>query len=108
MGKLQEGMGKLQEGMGKLQEGRECFYLMTHPTHFIHGYMASSDMVKNHSGSERRNLLPPHWLLFPISKLFYMHLPTGRRIHTMTCVTLVVEHWLEEEIVQWVYHEGTV
>ena len=23
-------------------------------------------MVKDHSGSERRNPLPPHWLLFPI------------------------------------------
>ena len=33
------------------QEGRkEIFYLMTHSTHFIYGYM-SSDMVKDHSDS---------------------------------------------------------
>ena len=42
------------------------FYLTTHSTHFIYGYMAS-DMVKNHSDSERENLLPPHGLLFPIN-----------------------------------------
>ena len=50
-------------------EGRkEMFYLTTHSTHFIYGYMASDIiMVKDHSDSERRNPLPPHRLLFPIS-----------------------------------------
>ena len=48
-------------------EGRkEMFYLTTHSTHFIYVYMAS-DMVKDHSDSERGNLLPPHGLLFLIS-----------------------------------------
>ena len=42
------------------------FYLTTHSTHFIYGYMAS-DMLKTHSDSERGNPLPPHGLLFPIS-----------------------------------------
>ena len=42
------------------------FYLTTHSTHFIYGYMAS-DIVKDHSDNERGNLLPPHGLLFPIS-----------------------------------------
>ena len=52
------------------------FYLSMHSTHFIYGYMVS-DMVKDHSDSERRNPLPPHWLLFPISSkgFFYMHHP---------------------------------
>ena len=36
------------------------FYLKTHSTHFIYGYMDNSD-------SERGNPLPPHGLLFPIS-----------------------------------------
>ena len=53
--------------MFKLMEGRkEMFYLTTHTTHFIFGYMVS-DMVKDHSDSERGNLLLPHRLLFPIS-----------------------------------------
>ena len=43
------------------------FYLTTHSTHFIYGYMASRHMVKDHSDSERGNPLLPHRLLFPIS-----------------------------------------
>ena len=43
-------------------EGRkEMFYLTTHSTHFIYGYMTSDIMVKDHSDSEKGNLL------FPIS-----------------------------------------
>ena len=43
------------------------FYLTTHSTHFIYGYMASKHMVENHSDSERGNPLPPYGLLFLIS-----------------------------------------
>ena len=49
-----------------LQEGRKMFYVTTHSTHFIYGYMAS-DMVKDHLDSERGNPLPPHGLLFSIN-----------------------------------------
>ena len=45
---------------------KEMFYLTTHSTHFIYGYMAS-DMVKDHSDSEKGNPLPPHGLLFSIN-----------------------------------------
>ena len=37
-----------------------------------------------------------HWLLF------YMHHPTDRITHTMACISPIVEHWLEEEIVELV------
>ena len=57
-------------------------------------------MVKNHSDSERGNLLPPHGLLFPISS-------KGSFIYTMAFVTPVVEHWLDREIAQWVHNEGS-
>ena len=63
------------------------FYLTTHSTHFIYGYMGRErnvlfndalntfylrlygvrHMVKDHSDSEKGNPLPPHRLLFPIS-----------------------------------------
>ena len=43
------------------------FYLTTHSTHFIYGYMASGIMVKDHTDSERGNPLPPHGLLIPIN-----------------------------------------
>ena len=42
------------------------FYLTMHSTHFTYGYMVS-DMVKDHSDSEKGNPLPPHRLLFLIS-----------------------------------------
>ena len=32
-----------------------------------------------------------------------MHHPTDRITHTMAFVTPVVEHWLEQEIAQWVH-----
>ena len=48
------------------QREREMFYLMTHLTHFIYGSMAS-DMVKDHSDSEKGNPLPPHRLLLSIN-----------------------------------------
>ena len=37
-----------------------------------------------------------------------MQHPTGRTAHTMAFVTTVVEHWLEQEIAQWVCHEGSI
>ena len=31
------------------RKGRKCFYLTTHSTHFIYGYMVSDIMVKDNS-----------------------------------------------------------
>ena len=56
-------------------------------------------MVKDHSDSEKGNLLPPHRLLLSIN----MHHPTDRIAYTMAFVTPVVEHWLERELAQWVH-----
>ena len=52
-------------------------------------------MVKDHSDSERGNLLQQGF--------FYMHHPTDMIIHTTAFVMPVVEHWLEREIAQWVH-----
>ena len=51
------------------------FYLMTHSTHYIYGNMGS-DMVKDHSTSERGNLLSPHGLFFPISSKGFLYAPS--------------------------------
>ena len=111
------------------------FYLTTHSTHFIYDYMTSDiqertrkegnilfndalntfylrlygirHMVKDHSDSERGNLLPPHGLLFPISSKgsFICIIPqTGWHIPR----PLLHQHWLEWEIAQWVHHEGSI
>ena len=78
------------------------FYLTTHSTHFIYGYMAS-DMVKDHSDSEKGNPLPPHRLLLLInSKGSFICTIPDKITHTTAFVTPVVEHWLEREIAQWV------
>ena len=37
-----------------------------------------------------------------------MNHPTYRNAHTTAFVTLVVGHWLEREIAQWVHHEGSI
>ena len=82
---------------------REMFYLTTHSTHFIYGYMAS-DMVKDHSDSEKGNPLPLHRLLLSInSKGSFICTIPDRITHTMAFVTPVVEHWLDREIAQWVH-----
>ena len=62
-------------------------------------------MVKDHSDSEKGNLLPPHGYSFRLTArgLFYMHHPTDRIAHTTAFVTPVVDHWLEREIAQWVH-----
>ena len=55
-------------------------------------------MVKDHSDSERGNLLPTHGLLLSInSKSYFICTIPYRIAHTTTFVTLVMEHWLEEE-----------
>ena len=37
-----------------------------------------------------------------------MHHPTDRITHTAAFITPVIEHWLEQEISQWVHHEGLI
>ena len=53
--------------------------------------------------------MPPHGLLFPISsKFFFIGTIPQRIAYTTAFVTQVMEHWLEQEIAQWVEHEGSI
>ena len=72
---------------------------------YLRLYDVGHNMLKDHSGSEKGNPLPPHGLLFPISSKgsFICTIP-DRIAHTMGIVTPLVEHWLEREIAQWVHH----
>ena len=75
-----------------------------HSTHFILRLYGVGHMVKDHSDSERGNLLPPHGLLFPINSKGYFICTIPHRVaHTTPFITPVVEHWLEREIAQWVH-----
>ena len=71
---------------------REMFYLTTHSTHFIYGYMASDIWLRT--------------ILIVRKETRCRHIgyhPTDRITHTTAFVTPVVEHWLEREIAQWVH-----
>ena len=62
-------------------------------------------MVKDHSDSKKGNALLPHGLLFSIdSKGSFICTIPDRITHTTAFVTPVVEHWLVQEIAQWVHH----
>ena len=50
-----------------VRKKEEVFYLTMHSTHFYLRLYGVGHMVKDHSDSERGNLLPPHGLFFPIS-----------------------------------------
>ena len=81
------------------------FYLMTHSTHFIYGYMVLDIMVKDHSASERKPTATTWATLSDEQQgIFYMYYPTDRVAHTRAFVIPVVEHWLEQEIARWVHH----
>ena len=84
-----------------LREGeREMFYLTTHSTHFIYGYMASGIWLRTILIVRKETSCRHIGYSY---RLFYMHHPTDRITHTMAFVTPVVEHWLEREIAQWVH-----
>ena len=75
------------------------FYLTTHSTR-LYGVR---HMVKDHSDSERGNLLPPHGLLIPISsKGSFICIIPQKGWHIPQPLLHVVDHWLEREIAQWV------
>ena len=52
-------LGSSLNSLSSLQGRKEMFYLTTHSTHFIYGYMASDIWL--------RTILPPHRLFFPIN-----------------------------------------
>ena len=80
------------------------FYLMTHSTHFIYGYMASDIWLRTIL-IVRKDTRCCHigYYYRLAARVLYMHHPTDRITHTTAFVTPVVEHWLEREIAQWVH-----
>ena len=75
---------------------KEMFYLITHSTHFIYGYVVSWHMVKNHGDGQWKLAAPLHGLLFLISikNSFVCTTPT-KIAHTTTLVTPADKYWLE-------------
>ena len=69
-----------------------------------------SHMVNVHSDSERKPTATTMWAtIFDKQQgIFYMHYPTDRTAQIMVFDIPIVEHWLEQQIVQWVQHEGLI
>ena len=83
---------------------REMFYLTTHSTHFIYGYMASDIWLRTILIVRKETCCRHIGYSYRLTQgFFYMHHPTDRITHTTAFVTPVVEHWLEREIAQWIH-----
>ena len=83
-------------------EGRkEMFYLTTHSTHFIYGYMASNIWLKTILIVRKETRCRHIGYSFRLTAR--VHHPTDKIAHTTTFVIPVMEHWLEREIAQWVH-----
>ena len=89
-----------------LQLGRkEMFYLTTHSTHFIYGYMAS-DIWQRTTQIVREETCCHHMgYSFRLTARVLLYAPSHRQDNTYhdLCYTSRVEHWLERDIAQWVH-----
>ena len=109
------------------KERKEMFYLTTHSTHFIYGYMASdiwlrTILIVRKEGRKEMFLfndaLNTFYLrLYGVRHMVKDHsdsekgnpLPLHRLLFpirskgSFICTIPVVDHWLEREIAQWVY-----
>ena len=89
--------------MLRIERERNVLFNDTLNTFYLRLY-GVRHMVKDHSDSEKGNPLSPHRLLLSInSKGYFICTIPDRITHTTAFVTPVVEHWLEQEIAQWVH-----
>ena len=88
-----------------VQGRKEMFYLTTHSTHFMYGYMASDIWLRTILIVRKETRCRHIGYSFRLTArvLLYMHHPTYKITHTTAFVTPVVEHFLEREIAQWVH-----
>ena len=78
------------------------FYLTTHSTHFIYGYMASDIWLRTILIVRKETRCRHIGYSYRLTARVLLYTPSHYRItHTTTFVTPVVEHWLEREIAQW-------
>ena len=84
------------------------FYLTTHSTHFIYGYMASEIGLRTILIVRKETRCRHICYSLRLTARVLLYAPSDRIAHTTAFVTPVVEHWLEREIAQWVHHEGWI
>ena len=78
------------------------FYLTTHSTHFIYGYMASDIWLRTILIVRKETRCRYIGYSFRLTARVLLYTPSHRQDSTYIFVTPVVEHWVEREIAQWV------
>ena len=73
------------------------FYLTTHSTHFIYGYMASYIWLRTILIVRKKTRCRHICFSYRLTARVLLYAPSHRQD-----VTPVVEHWLERELAQWV------
>ena len=77
---------------------KEMFYLTTHSTHFIYGYMTSDIWLRTILIVRKETRCRHICYSLRLTAKVLLCAPSHRQD------TPVVEHWLEREIAQWVHH----
>ena len=75
------------------------FYLTTHSTHIIYGYMASDIWLRTILIVKKETRCRHIGYSYRLTARVLLYAPS----HRQAFVTPVVEHWLEGEIAQWVH-----
>ena len=86
--------------VSRLVREREMFYLTTHSTHFIYGYMASDIWLRTILIVRKETRCRHIGYSYRLTARVLLYAPSHRQDST---VTPVVEHWLEREISRLVY-----
>ena len=82
-------------------QGREMFYLTTHSTHFIYGYMASDIWLRTILIVRNETRCRHIGYSFRLAARVLLYASSHRQDNTYHIP--VVEHWLERKIAQWVH-----
>ena len=97
-------------------EGRkekEMFYLTMHSTHFIYGFVESDIWLRTilivRKETRCRHIGYSFWLTARV----FLYAPSHRQDSTYhglsyTSRGALAWHWLEQELTQWVHHEGSI
>ena len=94
----------LSQNRRETENTPEMFYLTTHSTHFIYGYMASDIWLRTIQIVRKETRCHHIGYSYRLTARVLLYAPYHDRIaHTTAFVTPVVEHWLEREIAQWVH-----
>ena len=99
-----------QSAVLKQGREREMFYLTTHSTHFIYGYMASDIWLRTIMIVTKETRCRHIGYSYRLTSRVLLYAPSHRQDNTYhgLCYTSL-EHWLEREIAQWgPPHEGSI